>query len=149
MIGVFRQVFVSSQTGLKGISVPCCRTFNGSVKPGLATAHSLLQDNSTVAKLKAQNFALALRDTISWPTHLLSQILHIPEVDVISAGLAYPLLSLRYSIPHAVAYIPQMNAPVSPMMVSPVLTASQFCMTSYLQDCSTGYNRRDSRLQPV
>ncbi|KAK9825956.1 hypothetical protein WJX74_001057 [Apatococcus lobatus] len=77
---------------------------------GLSLARSLLADKECIAALKANNHDLILRDTIGWHTQLLSKMLEVPEVDILTAGVAMPLLGPRYSIPNRIAYIPQMGS---------------------------------------
>lgn len=84
---------------------------------GLDIAESLLTDNSTIKLLRAAKFDLVLRDIVSWPSQLLSQILDIPEVDVLTLGCLQPFFGPRYSIPNPLAYIPGMTSTAVPPMV--------------------------------
>ena len=47
---------------------------------GLKLARGLLSDKQCVATLKSEKYDLILRDTIGWQTHLLTQMLDVPEV---------------------------------------------------------------------
>ncbi len=85
---------------------------------GMHIAEYLMSDNSTIEALKAEQFDVILRDAFSWPTKLLSQMLHVPEVDIISAGVIQPFSEPFYFIPNPVAYFPQLATALSPSMVS-------------------------------
>ena len=84
---------------------------------GLRDARSLLEDNATIATLRAEKFDLVLRDIISWHTALLSQILGVPEIDTSSTGNLVPFFAPRYLVPNPVAYVPQMNTYLIPRLV--------------------------------
>ena len=86
-------------------------------KEGLSFARHLMADNATIATLRANKFDLVLRDIISWPTHLLSQILEVPEVDVLSGVVLLPFFGPRYSIPNPLGYIPQLTTGLPGKMV--------------------------------
>ena len=47
---------------------------------GLKVAHGLLSDKECIATLKAEKYDLVLRGTVGWQTHLLTQMLDVPEV---------------------------------------------------------------------
>ncbi len=83
----------------------------------LRIARSLLEDNQTIATLKAENYDLVLRDALSWPALLPPQILGIPYVDVLTTGVLQPLFGPRYSIPNPIAYLPQMISASPPNAV--------------------------------
>lgn len=80
-------------------------------------AKSLLTDNNTIQLLKAADFDFVLRDIFSWPAHLLSHVLDIPEVDVLTFGCLQPFYGPRYSVPNPLAYIPGLTSTAVPPMV--------------------------------
>ncbi|KAK9841892.1 hypothetical protein WJX84_011815 [Apatococcus fuscideae] len=81
---------------------------------GLDLAESLLTDNVTIQTLRDAKFDLVLRDAVSWPSKLLSQILGIPEVDALTLGCLQPFFGPRYSIPNPLAYIPGLTSTAAP-----------------------------------
>lgn len=87
-------------------------------KDGMDVAQHLMSDNATVAALKAEKFDLILRDATYWPTKLLSQMLHVPAVEVLSGGVMQPVYEAWYSAPNPIAYYPQCFSELSPIMVS-------------------------------
>ncbi len=84
---------------------------------GLSNSRSLLEDNETIALLRAERFDLVLTDVVLWPTGLLSQILEIPEIDMVTSGAILPFFGPRYSIPNPIAYAPQMTTTLLPALV--------------------------------
>ena len=90
---------------------------------GLINARSLMEDNSTIASLRAEKFDLVLRDIIAWPTALLAQILQIPEIDVVPTGVLLPFFGPRYSIPNPIAYAPQMTSTLIPVLVGQLMVS--------------------------
>ena len=84
----------------------------------LRVARSLMEDNDTIAQLKADKYDLVLRDTLSWPALLPAQILGIPHVDVLTTGVLQPFFASKYSIPNPIAYMPQMTSASPPDVVS-------------------------------
>ena len=87
-------------------------------------AEHLMSDNATIAALKAENFDIILRDAVSWPTKLLSQMLRVPEVDMVSAGVLQPFYEALYFAPYPIAYSSQFSTQLSPIMVSMSKTSS-------------------------
>ena len=88
---------------------------------GMKIAQSLMEDSQTVAAMRAEKFDLVLRDIGSWPTHLPSELLNIPEVDFMPVGSFMPWAGPRYNIPDPIAYLPQFT---SSMLPSPVILHS-------------------------
>ncbi|KAK9826069.1 hypothetical protein WJX74_009969 [Apatococcus lobatus] len=101
---------VGTETWLRQLKRDPVKDFEWIRQTGLSLARSLLADKECFAALKADNYDLILRDTIGWQTQLLSKMLEVPEVDILTAGVALPLLGPRYSIPNRIAYIPQMGS---------------------------------------
>ena len=81
-------------------------------------AQSLLEDTRTVAAMRAEDFDLVLRDVASWPTALLAEMLNIPKVDFLPAGVLLPFRGPAWSIPNPVAYVPQVSSTMPPSPVS-------------------------------
>ena len=77
----------------------------------------LMSDNATIEALKAEKFDIIVRDASSWPTKLLTQMLNVPEVDMVSAGVLQPFYEAFYFVPNPIAYYPQFTTQLSPIMV--------------------------------
>ena len=97
---------------------------------GVDIAQHLLMDASAISALQAGKFDLVLRDFILWPTQLLSEILEIPEVELVSTGVVMPYNGRRASIPNPIAYIPQMGSALHPNMVSQASSTDCACCSS-------------------
>ena len=95
---------------------------------GMHIAECLMTDNATITALRAEKYDIILRDASSWPTKLLSQMLQVPEVDVISAGFLQPLFDAFYFAPNPIAYYPQFATQLLPIMVS-------FATPLFLSNC--------------
>jgi len=65
----------------------------------------------------AAGFDLLLRDTMSWPSALLGELLHIPTVEFLPIPPLAPLFEISHSVPNPVAYIPQFGAGFTVNMV--------------------------------
>ncbi len=65
----------------------------------------------------AAGFDLLLRDTMSWPSALLGELLHIPTVEFLPMPPVAPLFETFHSVPNPVAYIPQFGAGLTVNMV--------------------------------
>ena len=97
----------------------CCQQiFEVLRRDGLDLAETLLEDNSTIAAMRAANFDLVIGDIGSWPTRLPAKMLGIPEVDFFGIGALMPFAGPRWSIPNPIAYIPQFTSTTPPSPVS-------------------------------